>query len=63
MVEMKIVLDDNGQCRVEGPIDQKIICYGLLELAKEAIHLHHVNNDRRIVPASIMPVIPKTSGN
>ena len=60
MIELKIILDENGHCRVEGPIDQKMICYGMLELAKEAIHLHHVNNQRLIQPASSLSFIPPT---
>ena len=35
-VTIKIMLS-NGQIKVEGPIHDKVLCYGLLELAKESI--------------------------
>lgn len=62
MTEIKIILDDNGNCRVEDPIDQKMLCYGMLELAKEAIHIHHISK-QRIIPASTLPFIPKLGNN
>lgn len=31
-----ITIGEHG-CRVEGPIDDKLTCYGMLELARDAI--------------------------
>jgi len=60
MVELKIMMDDHGNCRVEGPIDNKMVCYGMLELAKEAIHIHHLKQAERLIqPASTIPFTPK----
>ena len=36
MIELKITLDQSG-LRVEGPIQDKLVCLGLLELAKDAV--------------------------
>lgn len=37
MIELKIILQDDGQLMVGGPIEDKVLCYGLLEAAKDAI--------------------------
>ena len=37
-VNMQLIIDiANGQVRVSGPIHDKVLCYGLLEAAKDAI--------------------------
>lgn len=38
MIELKLIFDPNtGQVQVAGPIDNKLLCYGILERAKDAI--------------------------
>ncbi len=37
MVELKITMDDAGRISVNGPIANKMLCYGMLEFAKDAI--------------------------
>lgn len=38
--ELRIGLTEDGQIVVGGPIDDKILCYGMLESAKDAIRSH-----------------------
>ena len=37
MLQIVITLHDNGQLTVTGPIQNKAMAYGILELAKDAI--------------------------
>jgi hypothetical protein len=37
MITITIELNDNGGVKVLAPFDQKMVCYGLLEVAKEII--------------------------
>lgn len=38
MVELKLILDPKtGQLQVFGPVHDKILCYGMLALAQDAI--------------------------
>lgn len=38
MIELKIMFDpQTGQLQVGGPINDKILCYGLLERAKDMV--------------------------
>lgn len=48
MTELKIILDDNGNVKLEGPVDNKLLCYGLLEIAKDTISIYHQNAAQRI---------------
>lgn len=43
--QLKITLLPNGHIQVEGPLDNKLACYGMLEMAKEAIAAHHAKKD------------------
>ena len=36
-VQMLITLLPNGQVEVQGPVQNRLLCYGLLESAKDAI--------------------------
>lgn len=37
MIEFKIILNDKGQVSVSGPIKDKVLSLGLLELAKNIV--------------------------
>ena len=39
-MELKIVMDNKGSIQVEGPIHDRLLCYGLLEAAKDAIRVY-----------------------
>ena len=38
--QLIIQLEDNGKFNMVGPLDNKIVCYGLLQLAIEAVSKH-----------------------
>ena len=37
VAQITITLLDNGQVSVNGPLQDKILCYGLMEIAKETV--------------------------
>ena len=37
MIKLTIMLTQDGNVSVEGPLQDKILCYGLLEMAKDTI--------------------------
>jgi hypothetical protein len=41
MLKLEIVVTDTGQVSVTGPIDQLMLCYGMLEIAKDNLKAHH----------------------
>lgn len=45
----------NGQVMVDGPVGDKLICYALLEAAKDAVRDFVASQQKRIVPATEMP--------
>lgn len=58
-IELKIVVDEAGRCMVTGPIDNTLLCYGLLETAKDTIRHHQQSQAARLVqPASMLPPTP-----
>ena len=40
MIQLIVTPNDDGQIQVQGPLADKIACYGLLEIAKEAVRNH-----------------------
>lgn len=36
-MQMVITLMDNGSVQVQGPLANKMLCYGILEMARDAI--------------------------
>lgn len=51
--QLLISITETG-CKVEGAIDNKLVAFGMLELAKEAITKHHAQKANGIVAASAM---------
>lgn len=59
-IKMVIYYDQmNGACRVEGPINNGMVAYGMLEMAKQAVQQHILASagDKRILPANTLPMI------
>ena len=58
VIEMRIqlTLGENGQqeCRVMGPLQDKVLCLGMLEFAKKAVFEAQVEIPR-VVPAGVLP--------
>jgi hypothetical protein len=50
-----IELLPDGSIGVSGPIGKKMMCYGMLEMAKEAIHDYNLANQRLVQPVSLIP--------
>ena len=59
-VSLTIVFDPaSGAVAVNGPINNPMFCYGLLEMARQAIQNYAAEaaKGQRIVPANVMPMI------
>jgi hypothetical protein len=50
MIQLLIVVDDQGRLTVNGPIKNKIMTLGLLEAAKETVIEFHRENAQRVQP-------------
>lgn len=55
--QLVITIEDNDQTNVSGPINDKLLCYGMLEVARDAIQSHHAKVALRqsVVPAAMPP--------
>lgn len=40
-IKFVVALTEDGKIAIEGPIDNKVLCYGLLEAAKDAVRKHN----------------------
>jgi hypothetical protein len=56
--QLTITLTDEGKLSIAGSINNKLLAYGLLEAAKDAIRLHHEQQQNRIQPVTLMPKLP-----
>jgi hypothetical protein len=60
VVKLEILYDQStGAVTVNGPVDNGIFCYGLLECARQTIqnHIAAKVSGSRIVPANVLPMI------
>ena len=56
MITITITLDDYGRVTVTAPVDQKMVCYGMLETAKDVIHDAFAEKQSLLIqPAVIAP--------
>lgn len=54
-IQFLIQIDDAGRCNVNGPIENKILCYGILDVAKEAVAEYHRKKAENLIqPASLI---------
>lgn len=49
VAKLEILLTDEGQVIVNGPITDRMMCYGLLGVAKDSIRTHNAQEQQKIV--------------
>lgn len=52
MATIQITVDEKAQVSVTGPMDNRLLFYGLLEVAKDICTEHHRKSERRVIPAT-----------
>jgi hypothetical protein len=57
-VQLIITMNESGGINVSGPIQNALLCFGLLEMAKVAI-LDHAEQNKRLVQPATGVVLPK----
>ena len=50
--QIVITIDEDGKSNVQGTINNKIVAYGLLAVARDAINEYHQKQEQRVKPAS-----------
>ncbi len=54
-VTVTITMDDSGAVNVNGPLDNRVLLYGLLELAKDTVQRWNDEHERKVQPVTLMP--------
>lgn len=54
MAKIEIVLMDNGSVTIKGPIKDRLICYGMLEVASDIVRSESVEKKMVDVPQMVM---------
>jgi hypothetical protein len=63
MIQVIITMDETtGQVNVNGPLANKFLIYGMLEMARDAIRDWNKSQESRIVPATTVPMVPRNGG-
>jgi hypothetical protein len=57
---LSITINENGSVSVNGPIDDKMLCYALLELARDAVK-DFQKPEPKIQPAAPSDIVALTS--
>lgn len=53
-----IIMDEDQNIQLEGPVSNRPLCYAMLEMAKDAIRQHNEGDHSLIQPASNLPPLP-----
>ena len=56
---LTITLTDEGQVTVNGPLGEKVLCYGLLETARDVIQAYRADAQTKIVMPASGLVVPR----
>jgi hypothetical protein len=60
-VILTITLNEDSTVNVTGPIRDRLLCYGLLEEARQIIHEYGKKAESRVVPVTLVPPINRLS--
>jgi hypothetical protein len=53
-IELLIMLTEDGQVQVQGPVQQKLLCYGMLAMARDAIRDFKPDESGLLLPQSTL---------
>ena len=61
VAQLVITMDSSGQLSITGPIDNKMLAYGMLEIAKEVVCEHGKKAQQRIqlAPAAMADLLKR----
>lgn len=51
-VQLLLTLNRDGSLNVTGPIDDRVLCYGMLDYAKDVIREYQAQKARLVLPAT-----------
>jgi hypothetical protein len=57
-VRLTITIDEHGRMNVQGPLENKVLCYGLLEIAREVVQNHKPVERSLVQPTSEWSAVP-----
>lgn len=62
-IELRIVLHPEGRIEVRGPLQDKILCYGLLALATDELRRHWATQEQPsiVIPETVPPALLRPS--
>jgi hypothetical protein len=61
VASITITLNSAGQMSINGPLENRMLCYGLLDMAKDLVYeTYKASTERLVQPASsLLPQFPK----
>jgi hypothetical protein len=62
-IQMTITINDDGSCTVNGPLDNKAACYGLLECARDVVKDWNDAKAREQIIAPVRMPLPPFPGS
>jgi len=62
MIDLVIHMDASRRITVTGPIEDRMLCYALLEIARDIIAERARAKESRILPATTLPSVPPHGG-
>lgn len=64
LTTLTITMDDMGNINVNGPIDNKLLCYGLCDVAKEIVFTHNQKKaESPIISGAGLRIVGPGGGN
>lgn len=55
IVQLLLTLNKDGTLNVTGPIDDRVLCYGMLDYAKDVIREYQARQAKLVVPIAELP--------
>jgi hypothetical protein len=64
VAQLVITLDESGNVGINGPLENRLLCFGMMEMAKDGINKKHDADQKRIVqvaPGTTLRPVPPQS--
>lgn len=56
-MKISVIIDEQGAATIEGPLQNKVLCYGLLQVGMDLVRKHKQGPQIQVVPGAVLGLV------
>ena len=61
-MKISVIIDEQGEATIEGQLQNKVLCYGLLQVGMDLVRNHKPGPQIQVVPGAVLSMVRPPNG-